>query len=68
MSPHKANQLTLGGFGALYIGCMGTLLAVNAPAIVDYREPVLLFLSAMALAGLAVMLVGRLAKVDENSD
>jgi hypothetical protein len=68
MSPHKANQLTLGGFSALYVGCMGTLLAVNAPVIVDFRKPVVLFLSAIALAGLAVMLVGRLAKVDENSD
>jgi hypothetical protein len=66
MSLRKANQLTLSGFCALYIGLMGTLIAINVPVISGFRRPVVLALCAIALAGLAVMLVGRLTKADES--
>lgn len=66
MSLHKANQLVLWGFGALYIGLMGILVAINAPVISGFSRPVVLVLSAITLAGLAVMLIGRLTKVDES--
>ena len=66
MSLRKANQLTLSGFCAFYIGLMGILMAINVPAISGFRRPVLLVLSAIALAGLTAMLIGRLTKADES--
>ncbi len=66
MSLRKANQLTLLGFCALYIGLMGILIAINVPVISGFRRPVVLVLSAIALAGLALMLIGRLTKADES--
>jgi hypothetical protein len=66
ISLHKANLLTLWGFCALYIGLMGILMAVNVPVISGVRRPVVLVLSAIALAGLTAMLIGRMAKVDES--
>ena len=66
MSLRKANQLTLWGFCAFYTGLMGILMAINVPVISGFRRPVLLVLSAIALAGVALMLIGRLAKVDES--
>jgi len=66
MSLRKANQLTLSGFCALYIGLMGILMAINVPVISGFRRPVVLILSAIALAGVALMLIGRLAKADES--
>jgi hypothetical protein len=68
MSLRKANQLTLWGFCALYIGLMGILMAVNVPVISGFRRPVVLVLSAIALAGLAMMLIGRLVKADEGEE
>jgi hypothetical protein len=68
MSLRKANQLTLGGFCAFYIGFMGTLMAINVPVISGFRGPVVLVLGAIALAGLAAMLIGRLTKVDESEE
>jgi hypothetical protein len=68
MSLRKANQLTLSGFCALYIGLMGILMAINVPAISGFRKPVILVLSAIALAGLATMLIGRLSKADEGEE
>ena len=66
MSLRKANQLTLSGFCALYIGLIGILMAINVPVISGFRRPVVLILSAIALAGVALMLIGRLAKADES--
>jgi hypothetical protein len=66
MSLSKANLLTLWGFCTLYIGLMGTLIAINVPVISGFRIPVVLVLSAIALAGLTAMLIGRMAKVDES--
>ena len=66
MSLRKANQLTLSGFCALYIGLMGILMAINVPVISGFRRPLVLILSAIALAGVALMLIGRLAKADES--
>ena len=66
MSLRKANQLTLSGFCAFYIGLMGTLIAINVPAISGFRMPVVLVLGALASAGVALMLVGRLTKADES--
>jgi hypothetical protein len=66
MSVRKANQLTLSGFCAFYIGLMGILIAINVPVISGFRRPVVLVLSALALAGVALMLVGGLTKVDES--
>ena len=66
MSLRKANQLTLSGFCALYIGLMGILMAINVPVISGFRRPVVLILSAIALAGLTAMLIGRLTKADES--
>ena len=68
MSLRKANQLALWGFCASYIGLMGLLVAINAPFISGFRRPVVLVLGAIALAGLAVMLIGRLTKVDESDE
>jgi hypothetical protein len=45
---------------------MGILMAINIPVISDFRTPVVLVLSATALAGLTAMLIGRMAKVDES--
>jgi hypothetical protein len=49
---------------------MGILIAINVPVISGFRRPVVLVLSALALAGVALgvalMLVGRLTKVDES--
>jgi hypothetical protein len=66
MSVRKANQLTLSGFCAFHIGLMGILIAINVPVISGFRRPVVLVLSALALAGVALMLVGGLTKVDES--
>ena len=66
MSLRKANQLTLSGFCAFYIGLMGILMAINVPVISGFRRPVLLVPSAIALAGIALMLISRLTKVDES--
>jgi hypothetical protein len=66
MSLRKANQLTLSGFCALYIGLMGILMAINVPVISGFRRPVVLILSAIAIAGVALMLIGRLAKAHES--
>ena len=66
MSLRKANQLTLGGFYAFYIGLMGILMAINVPVISGFCRPAVLVLGAIALVGLAAMLVGRLAKADES--
>jgi len=68
MTLRKANQLTLWGFCAFYIGLMGTLMAINVPVISGFRGPVVLVLGAIALAGLAVMLIGRLTKTDESEE
>jgi hypothetical protein len=68
MSLRTANLLTLGGFCVLYFGLMGILMAINVPVGSDARKPVVLVLGALALAGLAVMSVGRLTKVDDRSD
>ena len=66
MSTHRASQLTLWGFSALYIGAMGILVVVNAPAAEPYLIPLVLVLSAIAFVGSAVMLTGRLAKLDDS--
>jgi FtsH-binding integral membrane protein len=66
MSLRKANQLTLSGFCAFYTGLMGMLMAINVPVISGFRRPVVLVLSAIALAGVALMLIGRLTKADES--
>jgi FtsH-binding integral membrane protein len=68
MSLRKANQLALWGFCAFYIGLMGILMAINVPVISGFRRPVVLVLSAIALAGLAMMLIGRLTKADESEE
>jgi hypothetical protein len=68
MSLRTANLLTLGGFCTLYFGLMGILMAINVPVSSDARKPALLVLGAIALVGLAVMSVGRVAKVDDSSD
>jgi hypothetical protein len=66
MSLSKANLLTLWGFCTLYIGLMGILMAINVPVISGFRKPVVLVLGAIAIAGVALMLIGRMAKVDES--
>ena len=66
MSLHRASQLTIWGFGALYTGLMGILVAVNAPAVSPFWKATVLALSATALAGLVAMSVGRLVTVDER--
>ena len=68
MSLRKANQLTLWGFCAFYLGLMGILMAINVPIISGFRRPVVLVLGAIALAGLGVMLIGRLTKADESEE
>ena len=68
MSLRTANLLTIGGFCTLYFGLMGILMAINVPVSSDARKPAVLTLRALALAGLAVMSVGRLTKVDDRSD
>jgi hypothetical protein len=65
MSLHRASQLTIWGFGALYTGLMGILVAVNAPAVSPFWKATVLA-SATALAGLVAMSVGRLVTVDER--
>jgi hypothetical protein len=66
MSSQRASQLTLWGFSVLYSGLMGILVAANAPAVSRFWKPTVLALSAIALAGLVAMLVGRLIRVDER--
>ena len=68
MSLRTANLLTIGGFCTLYFGLMGILMAINVPVSSDARKPAVLVLGALALAGLAVMVVGKLTKVDDRSD
>ena len=66
MSLHQAGQLSIWGFGVAYAGIMGILVAMNAPAISSFWKPTVLALSAMALGGLVLMLVGMLVRVDER--
>ncbi len=66
MTIHRAGQLTLWGFGVLYVGVMGMLVAVNAPAIASFWKPTALTLGGMALVGLVAMLIGMLIRVDER--
>ncbi len=66
MTIHRAGQLTLWGFSVLYVGVMGMLVAVNAPAISSFWKPAVLTLTAIALAGLVAMLIGMLIRVDER--
>jgi hypothetical protein len=47
---------------------MGILMAINVPVISGFRRPVLLVLGAIALAGVALMLIGRLTKVNESEN
>jgi hypothetical protein len=47
---------------------MGILMAINVPVDSDARKPAVLVLGAIALAGLALLLVGRLTKADDRSD
>src|SRR5260370_37719866 len=63
MSLSKANLLTLWGFCTLDIGLLGTLIAVNVPVISGFRIPVVLVLSAIALAGLTAVVIRRMAIV-----
>jgi hypothetical protein len=62
----RRTSLTRSGFCAFYIGLMGILMAINVPVISGFRRPGVLVLSAIALAGLTAMLIGRMAKVDES--
>ena len=39
MSLRKANQLTLSGFCAFYIGLMVILMAINVPVISGFGDP-----------------------------
>jgi len=64
MSLRTANFLTLGGFSVLYCGIM----AINVPADSHARKLAALVLGLVALAGLTVMSVGRLMKVDGGGD
>lgn len=68
MSLRTANLLTLAGFSVLYCGLMGILLAINVPVESGVQKLAALSLGVLALAGLAVMSVGRLAKVDDGGD
>jgi hypothetical protein len=68
MSLRNANLLTLWGFCALYIGLMGILVAINVPVISDSWRPVVWVLSAIAFAGLAATLIGRLTKAGESEE
>ncbi len=68
MSLRKANLVTQWGFCAVYVGLMGILMAINVPIISGFRRPVVLVLGAIALAGLALMLIGRLTKADESEE
>ena len=68
MSLRTANLLTLGGFCVLYFGGMGVLMAINVPVNAHVQKLAVLFLGLLAAAGLAVMSVGRLTKVDDGSD
>jgi hypothetical protein len=47
---------------------MGILMAINVPVGSYARKSAVLVLGAIALAGLAVLSVGRLAKADDRSD
>jgi hypothetical protein len=47
---------------------MGILMAINVPVISGFRRPAVLLLGAIALAGLAAMLVGRLTKADKSEE
>jgi hypothetical protein len=67
MSLRKANQLTLSGFCAFYTGLMAILTDVNVPIISGFRRPVVLVLSATALAGVVLMLIGRLTRADDSA-
>ena len=68
MSLHTANCLALGGFCVFYVGLMGSLLAVNILVDFQTEKRALLLLGAVALVGLAAMLIGRLTKVDDSGD
>ncbi len=68
MSLRTANLLTLWGFCALYFGPMGILMAINVPVSSDARRPAVLVLGAIALAGLAIMSLGRLTKADRRDE
>jgi hypothetical protein len=66
MSLHGASQLTLWGFGAVYVGIMGMLVAMNAPAASPFWKSLVLALGAVAFAGLVATLTGRFIKVDDE--
>ena len=66
MTIHRAGELTLWGFSVLYVGVMGMLVAVNAPAVSSFWKPAALTLGGIALGGLVAMLVGMLIRVDER--
>jgi len=66
MTLRTASLLTLWGFMLAYAGAMGALAAVNIPVISGFQRPVLYALLAVLIIGVAVMLVGRLAKVKED--
>ena len=63
MSLRTANLLTLGGFCTIYFGHMGILMAIIVQVASDARKPAVLILGPLALAGLAVIAVGKLTKV-----
>jgi hypothetical protein len=62
MSFARRTSLTRSGFCAFYIGLMGILMAINVPVISGFRRPVVLVLSAIALAGLTAMLIAEWPK------
>ena len=68
MSLRTANLLSLGGSCASTSTSWGILMAINVPVSSDARKPAVLVLGAIALAGLAVLLVGRLTKADDRSN
>lgn len=68
MSLRTANLLTLGGFSVLYYGIMGILMAINVPANSHAQKLAILILGVVALAGLAGLSIGRLAKVNDGGD
>ena len=66
MSIHRASQLTMWGFGVMYTGIMGVLVVLDAPAMAPYWKLAVSAFSALALAGLVVMLAGRLVRLDDQ--
>jgi hypothetical protein len=66
MTLHTASQLTLWGFGMMYVGLMGIFVVMNAPAAAPFLKPTVLVLGAVALAGLIATLTGRFIKADDE--